>query len=535
MNEIRQYVVVMGVSSIKKYVFGTNQLVEIRGASALLDHLNRSKTQEFLEEKLGKKNVIKVFAGGGAAQFILYAAGEDEIDNCLYELETLYHRESAGGLRLITGKAEFTDGNYAEALQIAEAQAQIKREEVPFVPQTLLHMGYISECQSCSETASEFYKRKDEAETRLLCKVCYEKTIYGDKAKKGLWADFSLYLQKNGVSEREAYESRPKDFDEIGQRCSARQGYTAVVYADGNAMGKIINNIENMNQFRFFSETVDTSIREACHEALFHNCKITDGKFPADILLLGGDDLIVCLTAEAALPFAIEVANKFNLKTKESFAAYNEDSFFDNLKGNGMTISLGIAYGKSHTPFSILFQQAEELLSSAKKEGSQDNRATDFFLPTYIDFHLSTNFNQIEVSDCRKKYMELEERDGCKTKLYMRPYSLEDAEALLKHARTLAKELPSTRLYKLGNAPLLGRINGTLEFLRLYIRIHNIEKAQTEQKQTKALSDAFKRFECLQKMPWNEVKSNKDKYYTTVLVDLMEIACFCKTNDSGNT
>jgi len=537
MNEIRQYLVVMGVTSIKKYVFGTNRLVEIRGASTLLDHLNRFKTKEFLKEKLGESNVIEVFAGGGAGQFILYAAGNDEIENWLHELETLYYRESAGGFRLITGKADLTDGNYHEALQMAEAEAQRKREEVPFIPCTLLHMGYVSECESCSETASEFYirERKDGVEKRVLCKVCYEKTIYGDKAKTGLWTDFALYLQKNGVSEREAYKSRPKDFDEIGQRCSARQGYTAVVYADGNAMGKIINNIENMNQFRFFSDTVDTSIREACHEALFNNCRITDGKFPADILLLGGDDLLVYLTAEAALPFAVEVAQKFNQKTKERFKTYNEDLFFDKLKGNGMTISLGIAYGKSQTPFSILFQQAEELLSSAKKEGSRDNRATDYFLPTYIDFHLATSFNQIEVSDCRKKYLELDERDGSKTKLYMRPYSLEDAQALLDHARTLAKELPSTRLNKLGNAPLLGRINGTLEFLRLYIRIHNIEKTQTEQKQTKALLDALKRFECLQKMPWNEVKSNEDKYYTTVLVDLIEIAGLCKTNDSSNT
>jgi hypothetical protein len=48
--EEKEYLVVMGIPSIKKYVFDTDRLKEIRGASALLDDLNRNGIEKFLKE-----------------------------------------------------------------------------------------------------------------------------------------------------------------------------------------------------------------------------------------------------------------------------------------------------------------------------------------------------------------------------------------------------------------------------------------------------------------------------------------------------
>ncbi len=56
----------------------------------------------------------------------------------------------------------------------------------------------------------------------------------------GLWEEFSDYLKDKGVKVK-----RPINFEEIGEQCIARNGYTAVVYADGNAMGKLIKEIES--------------------------------------------------------------------------------------------------------------------------------------------------------------------------------------------------------------------------------------------------------------------------------------------------
>lgn len=514
----RTYLVVMGIPSIKKYVFSTDRLMEIRGASALLYHLNRDEMKDFLQKCPELSDVDCIFVGGGFGQFIINA-DETRLEDCLKALEGLFSSKTGGGLQLIWGKAEYTGSNYQDALQIAEHSSEAKRDETPFIQCTQIHTGFIRECDSCSEMATSLKAFGDE--DRLLCNVCYKKMDYGRKARKGLWKKFSDFLKERGIE----LES-PVDFEQIGEQCMTRKGYTALVYADGNAMGKLIKQISDKEDFGFFSKTVDSSIRKACHEALyetfetfFKGPKKKPDIIPAEILLLGGDDLLVYLTAEGALPFAIKVAKKFNEETKKEFA--RSPFFKEKLEGKGLTISLGIAYGKSHTPFAILLDQAEELLRLAKKKGSQDKRTGDFYMPTYIDYHFSSNFNQISIKDCRTIHMEIKKDKPIR--LYQKPYSLEDAEALLEHGRNLREiGIPKTRLNRLGNAPTLGKINGTLECLKLYTRT----SANPQRNQRKAIWDALARFDCITNMPWKDEGS----FDSTMLVDLIELAGFCETN-----
>lgn len=72
---------------------------------------------------------------------------------------------------------------------------------------------------------------------------------------------------------------------------------------------------------------------------------------PVSILLLGGDDLLVYMSADNALEFAVEVSRRFTEKTQELFS---QEAFFDEiLEKKGLTVSLGVVFGKSHTPFSF--------------------------------------------------------------------------------------------------------------------------------------------------------------------------------------
>lgn len=428
--------------------------------------------------------------------------------------------------------------------------------------------------------ASEYVPDNDKK--LLLCKVCYEKDRFSRDARKGFWRKFYQYLIDNGIKKVD----RPDDFTDIGE-CSPRKGYTALVYADGNAMGKLIKEIDTPERFEFFSDTVESSIYEACYEALYEVFfegkkeepvffKLTEQRIkrlrkegisdivisklstlkdkkyknenefvkvlekildsnervsynslilkhaehwsilPAEILLSGGDDLMAYLSADTALPFAIKVAEKFNQFTIEKMKADPRGDFFiKKTGGKGLTISLGIAYGKSHTPFSLLLNQAEELLAIAKKAGSKNG--TGFYAPTYIDYHVSTYFNQVSVKDSRKLNLE-----PPSLRLYQKPYSLEDATAILHHAQELVNaDIPSTRLNRLGNAPTLGKVNGILECLKLYTRAK-------KDKQRPAIWDALGRFGCVRNMPWNE----DNPIASTVLVDLIEIVGFCEKNHS---
>jgi hypothetical protein len=266
---------------------------------------------------------------------------------------------------------------------------------------------------------------------------------------------------------------------------------------------------------------VDTAVREACHEALGKHCRPVEGKIPADILLLGGDDLMVYLAADCAMAFALDVARLFEEKTRKGLLTGDGDSFFKkNLGGKGLTLSLGIAYGKSHTPISIMADQAEELLKSAKKKGSAEAGEGDY-TPAYVDFHMTGHFNQAHVSDSRSRHLTHKNSQGAEVRLYGGPYSLENADALLEHAGRLKRSrIPRSRLHRLGEAPFKGTVSGTIETLTIYGRCKTSEQKQ-------AIWQALDRFDCLYEMPWKR----EGKVISTAVTDLIRIAEFIQSKE----
>ena len=340
----------------------------------------------------------------------------------------------------------------------------------------------------------------------ILCAACHEKINFA-KNHRGLWREFAGFLEQKGVTG----VSRPRDFEEVA-RTSAKKGYLALVYADGNSMGKVVKSIDSPECFRHFSRTVDESIREACHEALLEECINRGGA--ADILLLGGDDLLICLNADAALPFALAVSRKFEEKTTARFAA-NASLAPRILNGRGITLSFGVVYSKSHTPFSLLLEQAEELLKSAKKGGSVDHRCSACYAPSYIDFHYQSRYNQISVDESRKRFLTLRSNDG-DLFLHQKPYSLESATLLLGQTQKLLRlGIPRSRLKRLAKAPFLGKNAGALESLKLVGRTRREE-------QRLALWETLDAFGCGELIPWRR----EEKGFSTMLTDLVELSEF---------
>lgn len=513
-----EHILVVDVPGIKEYVFGTERLVEIRGGSALLDHLNREETSSFLEKKLGKGNVDCIFAGGGAGQFIIRAS-ENDLRSAVDGLKGLFHTASSGGLRLTSGHAELKAGAYQECLSTAFMRLNLERDELPFEQSSTIHTGFLRECESCSSPASIIDNYADSLQ--ILCNVCHGKVEYEQK-HRGLWKGFADYLKSKGLSSAR----RAKDFSDIG-KASSKNGHLALVYADGNSMGRIVKSIDSPDSFSFFSKTVDESIRAACHEAL-HDCCLSKGG-AADILLLGGDDLLVCMNADAAIPFAIAVARKFEELTKARFAK-DPAKAPAVLKGCGVTISIGIVFAKSHTPFSLLLEQAEELLKSAKKGGSECSNGNKFSPPAYLDYHFFSKFNQVKVTDSRRKHLQLNDSDITSDPaskrgitLHQRPYSLIGAQQLFKHATAILESgIPRSRFNRLGQAPFLGRMNGTLECLQL------VGRARDNHKQL--IWNALDEFGCSENIPWRK----EEKGYSTMLVDLVEIAGFLSAKGKEN-
>ncbi len=542
MHSKKTYLVVMSVPDIDGYVYGTDRLVEIRGASGLLDLLNRVETARYLRDCLKETSAFEegdiecIFAGGGEGQFLIRATLKN-LEEAIRNLKSYFHKESKGGLWLHCGISELGGNNYKEALEAANIDLEKDQQEDSFLRFLPLHAGYIQECESCSgmlrrEIApgnTGEHEGVDLFNDRILCKICRQKVKHGRKRR--LWNEMNGYLRRIKWDIPDGFDSSPKDFEEIGKLCKAKAGYTALVYADGNNMTKLLRSIDDTERFRSFSLHIDESIREACYEAIYTNCRpvsaaeVSKKTVPCDILLLGGDDLLLFMSADNALPFVIDIAERFTRKTRERF---HQDSYFARvLEGRGLTLSFGIAYGKSHTPFSIMFRQAGELLKSAKMAGSKDPEAQGFYKPTYIDYHLTSYFNQLSVEDSRAMHLQLSGTKGKRLCLYQKPYSLKDATDLLHHARKLANSgIPHNRLKRLENAPLLGMLGGTLECLKIYTR--------TDMAKRHLLWDALARFRCAHDLiPWAppdpaRVENGKDEeeVWNTVVMDLVELTEF---------
>lgn len=454
-------VAVVDTPSIQRYVFGTDNLTEIRGGSALLDTLNRFKTEKVLRTE-------KVYANGGSGQFIFRGTAQDEAEARLQAAVRHYTRRTYGGASLAYGLAKLTE-DYPKSVRNAFDDLRTRRELAPIRPATLV-LPLVKECESCSERpATGYYLRPDPS---WLCEVCIGKREVAYCSRRtGVWKEFEEALKRGAVE-------RPQTFDEIGD-------HIAVVYADGNGIGRWIKTIQSTEDFRSFANTVDKSIREACFSALGQI--YPDARVLADILLIGGDDLVVVIEAHQALAFAYEMGQRFERATQSGLQRLHAAT------GEGLTLSVGIAVGKSHHPFRSLLATAEQLLQSAKRAGAVRSRGA----PTMIDFHEINAANTLDLEQIRLDEYELTDAAGSRHYRTRRPYTLSDLAALLDIGSKLKQaRFPRSRLNSLYEA--------VFEPSPERVCLRTIEVFTRGREETrKVLAETLHAAGCFLHMPWS--------------------------------
>lgn len=483
---------VIDTPSIKKYVFGTDTLVEIRGASAQLDELNQRDTVDLLLQKAGAK---KVYSNGGSGQFVFEQTTINTVKEHLLSIEKLYREQTKNGAVISWGVCEWNE-DYTTSLQSAFSDMRRRREQCP----TLLHpttFPLAKECDSCSEHPVAQHTLYSPSEDLWLCEVCYAKREFANSFReKGIWRQFQAFAGQENWK-------RPKDFNEIGD-------YIGVVYADGNNMGKWIKELSSPGDFTAFSEAVDEAIRTACFGALL---QVFGGeKTKADIMMLGGDDLVVVIEAEKALAFAHSAAVRFE-KITRSDQRLQTQFFQERLQQRGFTISLGIAIGKSHHPFRQLLSTAEELLRLSKKRGA--SLTNGWYVPSCVDFHLMTVSNTVDMEDIRRNEYEYESQQQTYRKT-RRPYTLSELETLscavvnLKDAK-----FPTSRLQMIYDAVFASTPQQARQRMReMFVR--------GREQPRKILRDVLQKLDCYQDMPWS---SQRD----TMLSELIELYDYLPT------
>lgn len=178
--------------------------------------------------------------------------------------------------------------------------------------------------------------------------------------------------------------------------------YVGVIHADGNRVGKFIENLfgdqakGKKRDFKAFSralaEATELAVQRAVAEELVEPVKAAlarpDGRIPpldkpnrpilpARPIVLGGDDLTIIVSAERALAFTRAFLEAFEQTTKEKLGQA--------LGAPGLSACAGVAFTKATFPFDRAYTLAESLCHQAKARARSGGP-----MPSAIAFHRVT-------------------------------------------------------------------------------------------------------------------------------------------------
>ena len=246
---------------------------------------------------------------------------------------------------------------------------------------------------------------------------------------------------------------RPPDFNEL-RGITGGKDYLALIYADGNGMGQLLDGLKTLTLVRDTAESIDDAIFAAMSASVSAHLEVVprEGKipprFPFDMLLMGGDDAMIVAPASQALDVACTLAKTFHEETQKN-----------DPEKIARTLSIGVVFAPVKYPFGLLYELAAETLRYAKREGTKrQHPASKYGDGTFINFmsvtgSTSLSFEKIYKSLHKKTMME----EGREVALYatLRPYTVEELEALLAAIRDGRRlGLGRTKLHQVREAVL---------------------------------------------------------------------------------
>ena len=114
---------------------------------------------------------------------------------------------------------------------------------------------------------------------------------------------------------------RPQDFNVFREFTHGKESL-GLIYADGNGIGQAIEKLETLQELKNFAQTIDDAVFKAMRDAIKrHLPPMQQNKFPFDVLLIGGDDIVMVTPADKALQVATTLAERFHSYTESEVYA----------------------------------------------------------------------------------------------------------------------------------------------------------------------------------------------------------------------
>ncbi len=383
-----------------------------------------------------------------------------------------------------------------------------------------------------------------ELDERPICEACDRK-----RQERGERAAHSFYLQKFwSFLEKEAEQKRflpyweglredkdlanwddvesARDLEEIAKAAPSKvNNFVGIIYADGNNMGAILDQIESPEAFKLFAKEVRCNIERSVFSGLGHlltghrqdqreflgaNGRKYDKKckyHPFEIVSIGGDDVYLFVPADVTLELALHICKEFEQACRSSSNLYVKD----------LTLAAGVLIAHVTTPVYFSRHIVKGLLKNAKRLSKSQPRTI-----SAIDFQVITA--DTAITEEIKPFRDQTYRNRFKEGLTIRPLTLKQLESLIEQARAMkAEAFPKSQLYALRDAVVRGPQPRTTNYYYYQQSRNDRMKEQYASLHQYLLSEGKSE----KNLPfWKPANKLEKIDFVTSLVDLVEIYDF---------
>lgn len=338
-----KYLYGASVQGIQEFIFATNKLQEIVGASEIVKNIS----EEFVRFSEIPENQILVNAAGNIkAIFTNKLLLEKVLSSFAKKIQ-----QNAYGITISQAVVKISEEVTQEDINRLESRLKTQRNK----PSISLDLS-ITIMQLSPSTGKAAIEFKD---GELLATASVQ--------KREAYLNFFNQKRKENPTFAEL-----KELSAI----SNNKNKIAIIHADGNGLGQLIPTLGT--KLSEFSKQLDIATKKA-----FDNASVSIKKIRP--IILGGDDLSVICDANDALEFTRKFLHAFEIETEKS-------------TGHRLTACAGIAFCNEKYPFHYGIEFAEELCAFAKKESKSLIQNIDLPAPSSLMFHniQSSNFQSWE-------------------------------------------------------------------------------------------------------------------------------------------
>lgn len=369
-----KYLYGAAVQGIQDFIFQTNKLREIVGASELVEQVCTTEFAKALGLQEGDKSLTQQLKDDKNA--IVNAAGNikyvfDNYEVCQsvvlrFPMQIVSH---APGITISQAVVKYEDPssednhgqteslvvkNFEEAVQKLEEELRSQRNK-PMLSSSIGLMSIERSRQTGLPVISTSLGHYDEGTYRKLF----------DEEKR---RNATTMLCKNSFGTNVRAQQIPFNISDI----TDDNEWIAIIHADGNGLGQVVQKIGTEKEFfKKFSQDLDVATKLAAQKAYQsliddNSIDIRDNKkIPIRPIVLSGDDHTLICRGDIALPYVKTFIEEFEANTEKLLADKLNGVFTD--KSKKLSACAGIAFIKSSYPFYYGYQLAEELCSKAKK------------------------------------------------------------------------------------------------------------------------------------------------------------------------